>query len=136
MKTQLTNYAERLRLLQAFADQYDNGTIPGNYMHTSIDAGLCTVRICISDQYGFRKDISPESMLCAAGDLFGRAGWTRKVNYSHTGFDWLKTVEGVEIRLADAERIHNPADGSPVAPGAFPLLLAENGAAQPAEVTE
>lgn len=66
-----------------------------------------------------------QRLLSAAADVFGPAGWTRRLDMYRTDLDWVQVFGGVEVCLRQAERASCPQDGTPVLPAAFPLTIGQ-----------
>ncbi len=57
------------------------------------------------------------------GEVFGKSGWVRSIDPYGNGqsFMWTKVVDGIEIKIANAEDLE--LNGTPVPERAFPVLL-------------
>ena len=70
--------------------------------------------------------LPPSLILCdaaLAGEVLGKDGWTRETNKWGKCFIWCREINGVRVRIDNAEPFALPEDDSPVPPSAFPLLL-------------
>lgn len=118
----IDTHRARLTAAQAFADAFGS-KLPDNFPgHLGMEYGL--IFGTSVPEHSERADA--ERLLALVGEVFGREGWTRKLSYDKTHFDWTRAIGGVAVCIGNVERIDDPRDGSPVLPGAFPILLAEN----------
>ena len=108
MKNQLDQYSLALTLLSNFNAKH----------HAFLESVSC---ICTLDC--IPPKVYLHNATADAGDYFGKDGWTRKAGYPATSFNWLRTIDDVIVQLTGAEQVSVPADGDPVPPKSFPLLL-------------
>ena len=116
MKQRLKQYEAALAVLSAFVKKYEH-LLPEDVGCIGIDGPSCGIHT------GYHAE-DRNRVLSLAGDVFGRAGWMRKLNYNKNAFDWSKDVEGVNVTIWNAEPVPTP-DQTPVAPSAFPIQIAE-----------
>ncbi len=111
----------KLEAAEAFASQF-GAKLPDNFPGgLGMEYGL-TFSAHIPETAN-RADA--ERLLALTGEVFGREGWTRKLSYHKTHFDWHRDILGVDVCVMNVEKIDDPRDGTPVLPNAFPILLPE-----------
>lgn len=112
-------YRAQLKVADLFLTKYDS----------KLPEGLGTI-IVNNDSVVFivmlyrRAAYDTNKALTVLGDVFGRADWQAQMNYSHDAFDWSKVVDGVTLRILNAQTIDQPK-AFPVNPNQFPIQLAE-----------
>lgn len=123
----LSRVAEGIAIAKAFLDKFSQDAPAGFPATLAFDyKGKPHVSLCMpstDDKWSEETEDNRQKLLAAAGDLFGRQGWTRDLNYDKTGYDWLQTIDGVAVKIANAERREDPRTGTPVPPTLFPVLL-------------
>ena len=119
LKTQTEKWTSMLHIAESFAEKFGEQLPEGL---ASITVFGATPELYVSS--GYSTD-DRNRVLLLIGDLFGRSGWSRSVDYGRESFSWKKIVDGVSIVLSRVESVEIPADKSPVPPAAFPLQLAD-----------
>lgn len=107
MRTNITETQARLNLAQTFLDKYS----------AALEKSDAMLNVEASMLFATQDDAA------LLGTVFGKSGWTRELSYDGTSFHWIKTVDGISIRIANVEDME--LNNTPVPEKAFPILLNE-----------
>lgn len=120
MKTKLDNIAKNLAKLQSvIGDVVLPEGLPSWVVVISTDASAPSISLNVEQA---PNEHGKQQLLALFGDLFGRSGWMRDLNYGNTYFNWKTNFEGIDITINNAERLPTPL-ATPVSPRDFPITL-------------
>lgn len=113
---QIEKFQTNLDLLADFARRF------------SFPEGVATLTISVTNACVYLHVGYSESdrlnVLALAGETLGRNDWKKKPDWDKAFYSWTKTIGGVQIYIARAEKI--PAlKAQAVAPQEFPLQLCD-----------
>ena len=121
MKDQIAEFRKHVETLEAFSAKYADRFPPEVKPLGSFHGP--EIRVWAGEPFVPNED-GHQRVIALIGEVFGRGGWTRKLNACKTHFSWVQIIDGVKVTVDDAEPVEIRGDNTPVHPTEFPLLLA------------
>ena len=131
MKEQIAEFRKHLETLEAFSAKYADRFPYDVQPWPAIDCSDQPSIVIWAGKPFVPNEDGRQRVIALAGEVFGRDGWTRKLNGGKTHFSWVQIIDGVKVTVDEAEPVEIRGDKTPVHPTEFPLLLAAPEAEQP-----